>query len=345
MAEFLQPETEERIRALCQKISVSFDLDPEIQEELYGHLEDKLHAYLNGEEVLTEEDAFILVQEHFGNPAILKALFQNVHVYGYHVGFARRLLAALTASCGVLILQSVLFCLMTIGMIQWADIFGISDTFRVFMAVTMAVIQVGCILLMGCILYRWQRRIEQGARLWFIRWPVPALAGIVLLLACVQRAIPHAHTGSLLNTPTYTSGVLLAYLFFVVCVETSLVLGCLCWMWWCDRPPRTARTLTYTLAAWLSVQLLGFLIPPVQLSVRITALGLPFTDLFTYVNIAQGPLADNYFTWYLRWEVPGVFRIYACAQILVMCAFAGYLSRLLYRLIPRFHAMPIKSPQ
>ena len=60
---------------------MAHDLDAEIQEELYGHMQDKLIAYLDGEEALAEADAFILVREHFGNPSAVKGLLQDVHAY------------------------------------------------------------------------------------------------------------------------------------------------------------------------------------------------------------------------------------------------------------------------
>ena len=97
MVESLRPKTQDQVRTLCRKISVAHDLDPEIQDELYGHMEDKLLAYLNGEEPVTEDDAFILVREHFGDPAVLKGLLQDVHAHEVHVNLARRLAAAFAA--------------------------------------------------------------------------------------------------------------------------------------------------------------------------------------------------------------------------------------------------------
>lgn len=79
MAENISPETAGKIHALCSRISVANSLDQEIQEELFSHLEEKLLAYLSGKEKITEEDAFILVREHFGDPVILKGLLKDVH--------------------------------------------------------------------------------------------------------------------------------------------------------------------------------------------------------------------------------------------------------------------------
>ena len=79
MPDSISPQTEEKIRQFCQKISIACGLDYEIQEELYGHFEDRVLGYLAGEERLTEEDAFVLVREHFGSPENIKELMKIAH--------------------------------------------------------------------------------------------------------------------------------------------------------------------------------------------------------------------------------------------------------------------------
>jgi hypothetical protein len=90
MSKNLSPETAGRIRDLCRKISVAHDLDDEIQRELYSHLEDKLLGYLRGEEKITEDDALILVKEHFGEFASLKGLLREVHAPRRCIAWAGR---------------------------------------------------------------------------------------------------------------------------------------------------------------------------------------------------------------------------------------------------------------
>ena len=85
----ISPETTERIRALCRRISVAHDLDDEIQRELFSHMEDKLHGYLSGGEKVTEEDALILVREHFGKPEVVRGLFREVHAPETHLSLLR----------------------------------------------------------------------------------------------------------------------------------------------------------------------------------------------------------------------------------------------------------------
>ena len=53
MPDNLSPETSEKLRALCRKISIANNIDEEIREELYSHMEDKFLGYLSGEEKIT----------------------------------------------------------------------------------------------------------------------------------------------------------------------------------------------------------------------------------------------------------------------------------------------------
>ena len=90
MDDNLSPEMVERLRELCRKITVAHNIDEEIQRELCSHMEDKLRAYLSGEEKLTEADALILVREHFGDADNLKRLLRNVHAPERCIAYAGR---------------------------------------------------------------------------------------------------------------------------------------------------------------------------------------------------------------------------------------------------------------
>lgn len=90
MSKNVSPETSGKLRAICERITVACELDVEIREELYSHLEDKLLAYLSGEEKPTEEDALILVREHFGNVENLKRLLRQVHAPKRCIAYAGR---------------------------------------------------------------------------------------------------------------------------------------------------------------------------------------------------------------------------------------------------------------
>jgi len=55
------------IRALCKQLAEKRGLSEEVREELCGHMEDKLMGYLKGEDLVTVEDALVLVRAHFGD--------------------------------------------------------------------------------------------------------------------------------------------------------------------------------------------------------------------------------------------------------------------------------------
>ncbi|MBN1293218.1 MAG: twin-arginine translocase subunit TatC [Candidatus Latescibacteria bacterium] len=96
--DYISPEMSEKIQQFCRNISETYNFDEDIQEELYGHIEDKMLGYLSGEEPLTEDDAFVLVREHFGDSAAVRELLNSVHrVKPEHVPVTRAILNTLYA--------------------------------------------------------------------------------------------------------------------------------------------------------------------------------------------------------------------------------------------------------
>lgn len=81
MPDQISPKTQQKIEKFCSKISNDYDLDDDTYKELCSHIEDKMFDYINGGEPLSEDDAFILVKEHFGNTTTLKAMFRDAHEF------------------------------------------------------------------------------------------------------------------------------------------------------------------------------------------------------------------------------------------------------------------------
>ena len=94
-------ETASELRAWVRQLTVVNDIDEDIREEVYGHLEDKLLAYLDGQEQLSEGDALLLVKTHFGDTAHLKVLLQEVHHVKGEVSLRRRLAAVILVFLGL----------------------------------------------------------------------------------------------------------------------------------------------------------------------------------------------------------------------------------------------------
>ena len=90
----ISPEMEKRIRALCDEIVSAEALDADLHEELYSHIEDKILGYLDGEETLSEADAFLLAREHFGDRRLVREELGEAHFVESEFRFFRHLFVA-----------------------------------------------------------------------------------------------------------------------------------------------------------------------------------------------------------------------------------------------------------
>jgi len=257
MAEQPNTDIETRLRALCRQITVADDLDPEIQEELLGHMEDKFHAYLEGSEAITEEDAFILVREHFGDPAHVKALFQHTHVREATLSLGRRLaaVAAVTLVCYI-----VMKLMSTIGgsLLVWAA-FRLGPTSHNWVHMWMldnVVLKWALALIVWGVVYRWRHRIDHGSRPGFLtRSPMrlTLILSILTLTLLLTPVLVLVDTGTELGAPMLSTHAEAFRTAIMVLSALALLAQAIAWLWWCDRPPRTTKTLSYTTLAWLLV--------------------------------------------------------------------------------------------
>lgn len=240
MADKLRPDTCEDIRTLCRKISVAHDLDAEIQEELYGHMEDKLIAYLDGEEALAEEDAFILVRKHFGNPSAVKGLLQDVHAYEADVSLARRLAAAVIVTAGVTVV-----CVYSASAVMWLwpAARGLSG-FQASLAVATSL----AVVFSWLLLWHWQRRLNAGHTPWFLTWrPAYFVGSIAALLVLKSLVRVTSLVDSSVPMTLWSPSIMR---LIVVLLLASPALQCMAWLWWCDRPPRKARAVSIAAGLW-----------------------------------------------------------------------------------------------
>ena len=79
MPESPAESSRQKIRSLCRELADRHQLDDQTCDELCGHLEDKLIAYLSGEERITEADALHLVRAHFGDAAQIARSLRREH--------------------------------------------------------------------------------------------------------------------------------------------------------------------------------------------------------------------------------------------------------------------------
>ncbi len=280
----LNENIERQARDLARKITVAHDLDPEIQEELYGHIEDKLLAYTSGEERISDEDAFILVREHFGNAKVLRSMLAEVHeaaatlALGRLIGAACVITLAVTWLCTLLALpfQGLALYLLEHGATDGAVIPPVA--FLLFHAMV-PVLPLG---VAAAFIY-WRKRLESGKRPWFYRW---SKWDFLRCGAILFAAIPF--TPSFELVPFHTLSPDLAAF---ASTETQAAIGawmvqcglCVAWLWWCGAELRRPSTVFYCLGGWMALYV-AMGVVPVQLF------------LATEANAQNGSLVSGIFS-------------------------------------------------
>jgi hypothetical protein len=248
----LSPETEDGLKALAREISIAHDLDREIQEELFGHMEDKALGYLSGEEPVSQADVVLLTREHFGNVRNLKDFLGRVHQVEATVSLARRLAAVTAASLGVAAATGAIRILLAgalawhIPYYQWSlnamvlNIFGpmIAGMFVLFM-----------------ILRHWQRKLGRSEGVWFQTYTPSRLFAIMLGMLFLNWCVPVVQA-NVIGTWTYPSAdIIQARVLAHNWLLTVLVfIPPLIWVWWSDRRPRRAQAILLSIAAYYGFQ-------------------------------------------------------------------------------------------
>ena len=77
MTNTISPQTRARIDSLLREIAAGQHMDADTIDELRAHMEEKLLDYMRGEIPVSEDDAFVLVREHFGKPEVIRAMYQE----------------------------------------------------------------------------------------------------------------------------------------------------------------------------------------------------------------------------------------------------------------------------
>jgi hypothetical protein len=332
---------------------VAHDLDPEIQEELYGHMEDKLHAYLKGEEPLTEEDAFILVREHFGDPAVLKDLLQEVHAHAVHVTLARRIAAAVAATMGSIFAIYVVFSLVEMICAVWAGLKGAGQLPEVIpslpggarslsypstLGLTFFISgSLGKPVLLWLILRRWQRQLEAGRRPWFLRWRTTAIVGGLALAMLLWKLVPIVRATDLRPGIPASSWIIRSQLHHV-----THILQCLVWLWWCGTSPRKARTLVYGLCAWTAFYALnacGSPFPRVVLYLSTFPLDRVASSLGS-ARLAGGQVSGSSLGWHIALKPGHLWMPIQIFWLAPTAAVVAYLLHTLAQYVRRTHTPP-----
>jgi hypothetical protein len=259
----ISPEAEERIRDLCSKISVAHSLDVDIQKELCGHMEDKLLGYVSGNETITEDDALILVREHFGDPQTLKTLLRGVHIRQANDTLFRRILAATAA---YFVATTVWVALFSFGMFTryLGRINGATPSRWNGFETAATLASAG---LFAYIVWTWHVQIRRGERVWFLRWNYFTIVVLLIGLAWVRQLVPNIIPfGDVLPPNTALTipqsglsiidilSIAIGVTLFAVCYLSYWIV----WLWWCDGSPKAPRRFLWAFLSVACLRVFGF---------------------------------------------------------------------------------------
>jgi len=274
----LAPETQQQLRAMCAQMATAQRLEDDIHRELYGHMEDKLLAYLNGEETMTEHDALILVREHFGNPAIIKGLLHCVHPVAAGNHFLRRVVAVICAETIFMFLTGIFIT----ALFLYVPVMAPDAVGALFLyAALPALCRLPAAYLTWVTLRFWQWRLDSGQSAWFLEYPAWVMACIGVGITAAGLVLPIGHASDPTVVPpvdlqwhpeAYT---LLLSILFAFCMS-------LIWIWWCDRPPRLKASILAACGFWAAFELMATL-PPVLWTLKaLTGTGTDSSAEFTH---------------------------------------------------------------
>ncbi len=280
----LNNDTQQKAHDLARQITVAHDLDPEIQEELYGHIEDKLLAYKSGEERVSDEDAFILVREHFGDAKVIRGLMQEVHAGAVQVTLLRKMLAlviVLLASAilyrGATELTKLLFAVLT-------GSGGILDQFSSMLYLQLPA-SFAVLLVTFFVLRHWKRGLRAGKSPWFCHWPVARMLTWAVALLVLKGLLPH-----ILLTQQVTPRMPIFFEYGIYYAWTGLhsCAYCLLWFWWTDVWSGRFRNMLLIGLAWIGYTLGSYLLYPGGFMIAINAGDQMASNVSEIVSFAIG---------------------------------------------------------
>lgn len=244
MPERMSDAAAARVEALCDKAAGPGG-DDAIRRELRGHMEDELLAYLSGQRPLSEEDALILVEKHFGDPAVVRSLLEEVHQVPHHVPREVPLLPRLVGIV-VVALAGGLANSLILGATGW-----LLGGRAMYWAIMFAPTTLSAVYLWTAALW-WTRLADRGRAPWFERWPVGLLVGLIPVLFVLGQGVKSAAFRICLpQFPPYALDwnrlIIAVNIAWVVLTQVASLLA---WVWWCDWPARGTRRAWLGAAAW-----------------------------------------------------------------------------------------------
>lgn len=299
MPDALSPETEAKLRGLCDEIAAAHGLDTDLRERLERRMTERARAYLRSDENMAEDDAYVLVREDLRDRRLGKRILMSLRYARAPIGVARRVAAAIVATMLASVLVAALgFAVSTgifIALAAWLrDAAG-----EIAYLATFVLAVVGVPVLQVLLLRRWQRRLEEGGRSrasagrpWFVRWwPRHVLAAVVL--SVIGYAFwPHVQH---VSGARLASGGAIGFTGLWMAIgPLSTIVSCVIWLWWLDQPPRNRWASRTAFPSWVLWQFLRY---------TVTVLT---PNLVLYIALAGSPIDEHEFqTVLVRGTLPG----------------------------------------
>ena len=251
MTESISPETRNRIETLLRDIAAGQHLDADTIEELRAHMEEKFIAYINGAETITEEDAMLLVREHFGKLEVVRAGFQETMEKFSLPLFMRWFGAAITVLIGVSATNQFFYEVQERLFIASSSLFGQSsplshNAINFLMMAPSVFFEIVGVLFMYWIFRRWLNGEKQGRLWWYNRFSILQIfmiAIVVFSMGVFFETIFSVRRFQLENyfiTSESTYVPSLEHIeFLVYLLRSSMYIGqFVLILWWLGRKPR-----------------------------------------------------------------------------------------------------------
>ena len=251
----LSRKTKEKLRTLCDEMAASHDLDDDLRERLGRRMTERARAYLRNDEDMTDDDAYVLIREDLRDRRLLKRILQSLKAEHVRVSLGRRLAAACVATLAVETVLSALLSVFSVSVVVSSGSPYASGGGHALVEVLRFAFAVAGPMLLLATFRRWQRELEQGQALWFVRWR-PAVIGLTIgLLLSGIIVVPQVilvPDGTWPLRPLPLVGLPSRYLMLG---SLNALLQCLVWLWWCNRPAPIDRAVGRGFAMWVCVQL------------------------------------------------------------------------------------------
>ena len=297
----LSQEAQSRIGELCESIARRDLLDVDAQEELRGHIEDKVIAYLEGREALTELDAVVLAREHFGSPDTLKSYFHLLEPHRLNIGVVHKLSQLVFVSYSIQIVAVLLLRSYLYG--NPLALFGINSKPHTLtpelMVATSGIIVVSVVCVLSAI--QKMNLLKKFDQLSTRTLLVSAMFAFIVC-ACLPTWWRMGHA-PLTNT-----------LVVIFCVHIGFaIISCYTWLWWVDRGRGSLAHVAAASCAWLAMIMLHPIVARAFRAGGSIAFGKAYMDSYAgpYNSIAIYPF--TYFQFGLHGSsVTILYMLFVC---------------------------------